>query len=57
MSIHHVHSRYPIINNNFLSYNLVEHFVSPFLEKEPIEIVVKDVILNSKSKNHAKEVT
>jgi hypothetical protein len=57
MSIHHVHSKYPKIDNNSLSSNLVEHFVSPFLKKEPIENVVKDVNINSKSKNHAKEVT
>jgi hypothetical protein len=28
---------YPIIDNNFLCYNLLEHYVSPFLQKEAIK--------------------
>jgi hypothetical protein len=28
---------YPIIDNIFLCYNLLEHYVSPFLQKEVIK--------------------
>jgi hypothetical protein len=32
--IHPLQSRYPIIANIYLSFNLVEHYFSPFLQKE-----------------------
>jgi hypothetical protein len=42
---HHCRANYPIIDNISLSYNLVEHYVYPFLpkkkEKKEIEIDVK----------------
>jgi hypothetical protein len=34
-----------IIDNIFLSYNLVKHFVSPFLQKEARENFVKGQIM------------
>ncbi len=36
-----LNNKYPIINNISLSYNLVEHYFSPILQKEAIEIVEK----------------
>jgi hypothetical protein len=40
--MHHLESKYLIIDNISLSYNLVENYVSP---KEAIEIVVKGLIM------------
>ncbi len=37
--------KYPIIDNIFLSYNLVEHYVSPILQKKVIKIVAKGLIM------------
>jgi len=37
--------KYPIINNIFLSYNLVEHYVSPIVQRKVIEIVAKGLIM------------
>ncbi len=37
-------SMYPIIDN-ILSYNLVEHYLSPFLQKEAINIYMKGLII------------
>ncbi len=37
--------KYPIIDNIFLSYNLVEHYVSPILQRKVIEIVAKGLIM------------
>jgi hypothetical protein len=34
-----------IIDNIFLSYNLLEHYVSPFLQTETIKNVVKHFIV------------
>jgi hypothetical protein len=46
---HHCRANYPIIDNISLSYNLVEHYVSPFLQKkkeeEDIEIDVKGLTM------------
>jgi hypothetical protein len=36
---------YPIVDNIFVSYNLVEHYVSSFLQKEEIKNVVKGFIM------------
>jgi hypothetical protein len=36
---------YSIINNISLSYNLVEHFVCPFLQKGTIKNVVKCLVM------------
>jgi hypothetical protein len=38
-------SKYAIIDIIFVSYNLVEHYVSPFLKKTAIKIVVKGFIM------------
>jgi hypothetical protein len=35
---------YPIIDN-ILSYNLVEHYLSPFLQKEVVNIYIKGLIM------------
>ncbi len=37
-------SMYPIIDN-ILSYNLVEHYLSPFCKKEVINIYIKGLIM------------
>jgi hypothetical protein len=52
-----LNSKYLIIDNIFIFYNLVEHYISPILQKEAIKIVVKaqDYFLNSKSRKFAKE--
>jgi hypothetical protein len=36
--------QYPIIDKNFLCYNLVDHYFSSFLLKEIVENVVKGFI-------------
>jgi hypothetical protein len=41
----HLESKYLIIDNISLSYNLVENYVSPILQKEAIEIVAKGLIM------------
>jgi len=40
-----MHIMYVIIDNIFLSYNLLEHYVSPFLQMETIKNVVKHFIM------------
>jgi hypothetical protein len=40
-----LHIMYVIIDNIFLSYNLLEHYVSPFLQAETIKNVVKHFIM------------
>jgi hypothetical protein len=36
---------YSIINNIYLSYDLVEHFVSPYLQKGAIKNIVKCLVM------------
>jgi hypothetical protein len=43
--MHHLESKYLIIDNISLSYNLVENYVSPILQKEAIDIAVKGLIM------------
>jgi hypothetical protein len=43
--MHHLESKYLIIDNISLSYNLVENYVSPILQKEAMEIVVEGLIM------------
>jgi hypothetical protein len=43
--MHHLESKYLIIDNISLSYNLVENYVSPILQKGAIEIVVEGLIM------------
>jgi hypothetical protein len=38
-------NRYPTIDNIFLPNNLVEHYLSPFLQKEGKKNVVKGLIM------------
>jgi hypothetical protein len=33
------------MDNIFLSYNLVEHYVSPFLENKKIKVLVKCLVI------------
>jgi hypothetical protein len=40
-----LHIMYVIIDNIFLSYNMLEHYVSPFLQMETIKNVVKHFIM------------
>jgi hypothetical protein len=43
--VHHWWNKCWIIDNIFLSYNLVEHYVSPFLENKKIKVLVKCLII------------
>jgi hypothetical protein len=46
----------PIIDSIYLSYNLVEQYVSSFLQKEILKTVAKGLImLKVHAKEHAKE--
>ncbi len=38
-------NRYPTIDNIFLPHNLVEHYLSPFLQKEGKQNVVKGLLM------------
>lgn len=53
-------SKSPIIDKKFLSYNLVECYVFPFMQNEAIEIVVKGLLTHYvrswKSRELTKEV-
>ncbi len=53
--MHHLESKCLIIDNISLSYNLVENYVSPILQKEAIEIVVKGLIMIKIQSLDAKE--
>jgi hypothetical protein len=43
--VHHQWNKTWIIDNIFLSYNLVEHYVSPFLEEKKIKVLVKCLVI------------
>jgi hypothetical protein len=45
LKLAHHWRKYPIIDNIFLSYDLVEHYVSPILQRKLIEIVAKGLIM------------
>jgi hypothetical protein len=45
---------HPIIDNNSLPYDLVKHYIFPFLQKEVVKNVVKGLIMLEVQSNVAK---
>jgi len=52
--IHPLQSNYPIIANNYFSFILVEHYFSPFWQKEIKKMLSLYYVKGSKTRENAK---